>query len=148
MDTLEDSCLALGYYEASGIGEEDGEKYLKLYGFLQGVFLQQDSIRQLHRIFLEYDSQPSPDSAWKRIRDLRNLTVGHPVEKKEKVGTKRCFISRITMRTGRFEVLIWNSDIEQTKIEDVNLGHLYEQYKSEATKRLENIAQGQIKRWG
>ena len=146
MDTLGDSCLALGYYEASGIGKEDSEKYLKLYGLLQAIFLQQDSIRQLNRVFLGSDLQSDSDSAWKKIRDLRNLTVGHPIEKREKAGTKRCFISRVTIRTGGFQLLIWNSDKEQNEFEDVDLQSLYKQYKLEAVKHLESIAQGQIKR--
>jgi hypothetical protein len=148
LDTLGDSCLALGYYEASGIGEHVGEKYLKLYGLLQAIFLQQDSIRQLHLVFLGSDLQPSSDSAWKKIRELRNLTVGHPVEKKDKAGTKRCFISRVTIHSGGFQLLIWNSDKGQNEFEDVDLESLYEEYESEAIGHLESIAQAQIKRWG
>lgn len=148
MDTLGDSCLALVYYEASGIGKTDSEKYLKLYGLLQAIFLQQDSIRQLNLVFLGSDLQPDSDSSWKKIRDLRNLTVGHPIERKEKAGTKRCFISRVTIRNGGFQLIIWNSDREQNEFEDVDLQFLYEQYKLEAIKHLESITQGQIKRWG
>jgi len=84
MDTLGDSCLAPGYYEASRIGKEDGKKYLKLYGLLQAIFLQQDSIRQLDRVFLGGDLQPDSDSAWKKIKDLCNLTVGHPIDRRKK----------------------------------------------------------------
>ena len=148
MDTLGDSCLALGYYEASGIGKEDGEKYLKLYGLLQAIFLQQDSIRQLHQLFVGSDLQPGPDSAWKKIIELRNLTVCHPIEKKEKAGIKRCFISRVTIHAGDFQLVIWNSDKGQDEFEDVDLQSLYRQYKLEAVKHLESITQGQIERWG
>ena len=125
-DTLEDSCLALGYYETCGIGEEDGEKYLKLYRLLQAIFLQQDSIRQLHRTLVGTDLQPDSGPAWKTIRDLRNLTVGHPLAKKDKARTKRCFVSRSTMHTGGFQLVIWNSDKGQNEFEDVDLEHLYE----------------------
>lgn len=151
MDTLEDSCLAIGYYEASGIGEEDGEKYLKLYGLLQAIILQQDSIRWLHKVLLGYDLKPSSDSAWTEIRYIRNLTIGHPIEKIEKkrrAGTKRCFISRVTIRTSGFELLVWNSREEQNEFKDVNFERMYKDYKSEVMENLENIAQGQIKRWG
>ncbi len=148
MDTLGDTCLALMYYEASGIGKEDSEKYLKLYGLLQAIFLQQDSIRQLNRVFLGSDLHPDSDSAWGKIRDVRNLTAGHPIENKHKVGTKRSFISRVTIRTEGFQILIWNSDKEQNEFKDVDLQSLYKQYKLEAVKHLESITKGQIKRWG
>ena len=147
IDTLGDTCLALEYYEASGIGDEDGEKYLKLYGLFQAIFLQQDSIRQLYRIFLRSDLQPDSESAWKRIRELRNLTVGHPIEKKDKTGRKRCYISRVTIHSDGFQLIVWNKDKEQDEFEDINLKSLYEQYKLEAVKHLKSIHQAQIKKW-
>lgn len=148
MNTLGDTCLSLEYYEASGIGDEYGEKYLKLYGLLQAIFLQQDSIRQIYRIFLGNNLQPDSDSAWIIIRDLRNLTIGHPIEKKCKTGTKRCFISRVTIRGDGFQLMVWNKDKEQKEFEKVDLKALYEKYKTEAVKHLKNICQAQIIKWG
>ena len=144
MDILGDTCLSLEYYEASGIGDEYGEKYLKLYGLLQAIFLQQDSIRKIYRIFLGSKLQPNPDSAWKRIRDLRNLTVGHPIEKKHKTETKRCFISRVTIHSGGFQLIIWNKNKEEKEFEELNLKSLYEKYKTEAIEHLKSIYQAQI----
>jgi hypothetical protein len=148
MDTLEDSCLALQYYEASGIGDEYGERYLKLYGLLQAVFLQQDSIRQLYRTFVGTHLESDSHSAWMRIRDLRNLTVGHPIEKRDKTGTKRCFISRVTIETDEFRLRVWNKDEGRYEFEDVDLKHLYESYKSEAIEHLEEVHRAQLNRWG
>ena len=144
MDTIGDTCLSLEYYEASGIGDEYGEKYLKLYGLLQATFLQQDSIRQIYRIFLKSDLQSDSDSAWARIRDLRNLTVGHPIEKKHKTETKRCVISRVTIHSDGFQLIVWNKNKEEKKFEEVNLKSLYEKYKTEAIKHLKSIYQAQI----
>ena len=144
MDTIGDTCLSLEYYEASGIGDEYGEKYLKLYGLLQAIFLQQDSIREIYRIFLRSELQPNSDSAWIRIRDLRNLTVGHPIEKKHKTETKRCFISRVTIHSDGFQLIIWNKNKEEKESEKVNLKSLYEKYKIEAVKYLKSIYQAQI----
>jgi len=143
MDTLEDSCQALEYYEDSGIGNEIGEKYLKLYGLLQAIFLQQDSICQLYLIFQGECLQLDTDSAWKKIRALRNLTVGHPIER-NKAGTKRCFISQVSLSTHDFQLQIWDKNKGQAKSEDVDLKSLYEAYKSEAVKHLEKIHQAQI----
>ena len=149
MDTFGDSCLAMEYYEDAGIGDETGEKYLKLYGLLQAIFLQQDSIRQLYQIFLVKgkDLSPNSDSAWMKIRDLRNLTVGHPIEKRDKSKTKRCFISRVTVDSDGFQLIIWNKDKGQDEFEDVDLKSLYEMYKSEAINHLESIYQLQIEKW-
>jgi len=148
MNILGDTCLALEYYEASGIGDEYGEKYLKLYGMLQAIFLQQDSIRRIYQVFLKSDLQPDSDTAWMRIRELRNLTVGHPVEKRDKDETKRCFVSRVTIQNNGFQLMIWNKEKEQKEFEDVNLKSLYEEYKTDAIEYLKSIYQTQIIKWG
>lgn len=150
MDTLGDTSLALGYYEAFGIGNRDDEKYLKLYGLLQAVFLQQESIRQLNRTFIGNDLNPCPDTDWSKIRELRNLTVGHPIAytEKGKPGAKHCFISRVTITSGGFQLIIWNESEKQNEFEYVDLKSLYEGYKSEAIKYLKSIRQAQIKKWG
>ena len=144
MDTMGDTCLSLEYYEASGIGNKCGEKYLKLYGLLQAIFLQQDSIRRIYRIFLGSDLQPDSNSAWKRMRELRNLTIGHPIERKHEAGIKRCFISRITICSDGFQLMVWNKNIEKDEFEDINLKSLYEKYKTEAVEYLKSIHQAKI----
>lgn len=148
MDALGDSGLGMEYYEASGIGDKDGEKYLKLYGLLQAVFLQQDSIRQLYRIFLGDDLQPASKLAWTRIRDLRNLAVGHPMDKKDKAGTKCCFISGIRTADDRFNLAVWYKDKCEYEFEDIDLKGLYELYKLDAVKYLERIYKAQVAKWG
>src|SRR5690348_9719099 len=70
LDTAEDAMLALSNYQSRDIGSADGEKYLKLYGFLQAVFLQQDAIKELHRLFVGAFAQPGITSAWKQLREL------------------------------------------------------------------------------
>ena len=148
MDTLGDTCLSLEYYEAYGIGDEYGEKYLKLYGLLQSIFLQQDSIRQIYQIFLRRKLSPKPDSTWTKIRDHRNLIVGHPVEKKHNGETKRCFISRVTIQNNGFQLMIWNKEKEQKEFENVNLKTLYKKYKTETVEYLNSIYKAQIIKWG
>jgi len=148
MNTLGDTCQALEYYEDYGIGNDYGEKYLKLYGLLQAIFLQQNSIRQIYQIFLGRKLSLKPDSAWTKIRDHRNLIVGHPIEKNYKTGTKRCFISRVTIENNGFQLMIWNKEKEQKEFENVNLKTLYKEYKTDAIEYLNNIYKAQIIKWG
>ena len=148
MNTLGDTCQALEYYEDYGIGNDYSEKYLKLYGLLQSIFLQQNSIRQIYQIFLGRKLSPKPDSSWTKIRDHRNLIVGHPIEKEHKGETKRCFISRVTIQNNGFQLMIWNKEKEQKEFENVNLKTLYEKYKTDAVEYLNNICKAQITKWG
>jgi len=149
MNTLGDTCQALEYYEDYGLGDEYGEKYLKLYGLLQAIVLQQNSISQIHQIFLGIKLSPKSNSAWTKIRDLRNLTVGHPLEKKHKKSEiKRCFISRVTIQNNGFQLMIWNKKQEQKDFPKVKLETLYEEYKTDAVEYLHNICKAQITKWG
>ncbi|HCL90213.1 MAG TPA: hypothetical protein DHW70_02650 [Candidatus Atribacteria bacterium] len=148
MNTLGDTCQAIEYYEDYGLGDDYSEKYLKLYGLLQAIFLQQNSISQIYQIFLGKDLIPKPNSAWKKIRDLRHLTVGHPEEKKHKNETKRCFISRVTIQNNGFDLMIWNKKKGVKEFEKVDLKTLYEEYKTVAVKYLNNICKAQITKWG
>lgn len=141
MDTLEDSCLALLDFESRGVGKNDGEKYLRLYGFFQAIILQQDSIINLYKIFLkkEFDTKKS---AWKQLRYLRNLTIGHPInygEFRNNKKVKRCFISRITIDNTGFQIIIWNKEKEKDDYENIDLNLIYGQYKSEANIFLQEI---------
>ena len=147
MDTLEDTCLALEYYEFYGLGDEIGGIYLKLYGLLQAVVLQQDSIRLLYRTFLGNDFQPDSDSDWMKIRDLCNLTFGYPVERGKPKG-QCCFISRFDLHSNKIRLWVWNKDKGLEEFEYVDLKNLYELYKSEATRHLNKIHQALVEKYG
>ncbi len=148
MDVLDDTCMALENYEHCGLGGDEGEKYLRMYGFLQGIFLQQDAIRPLYKAFTGNQLNPSSDSGWVAIRDLRNLTVGHPIEKRNAHGVWRCFISRVTMNSNGFQLKIWNKEKNVVEIETVDLKSLYERYKSEVVTYLQDICEALTTRWG
>ena len=141
MDVLDDTCMALENYERAGLGSENGEQYIRLYGSLQGIFLQQDSIRRLYEAFTENQLNPSSDSAWVAIRDLRNLTVGHPIERTNGHGVRRCSISRVMINTHGFQLRVWDKQKNVAKIETVDLRSLYERYKSEGITYLKDICQ-------
>jgi hypothetical protein len=144
MDTLDDTGIALEYFEGQGLGKDDGEKYLKLYGLLQGIFLQQDSIRQLHRELGGQELTPSPDTGWMKIRELRNVTVGHPINSN---GNKSCLISRVTIGKNGFQVIVWNKAKKANEIETTNFNLLYEHYKSGAIIHLESIYKAETIKW-
>jgi hypothetical protein len=116
MDILADTCLALEDYESSGFGKCLDEQYLRMYGFFQAIFLQQDSIRQLYSTFMHSQLQPDENSDWQQLRELRNLTVGHPIEKKAKGDTERCFISRAMICNDSLQLLVWVKSMNDNKI--------------------------------
>lgn len=141
MDTQEDAYCALKHYENFGLGEEINEKYLKYYGLLQAVFLHQDSIVELYNSLLRDDLKISPDSAWKKIRDLRNLTVGHPIQRGFGDKIERCSISQPHLQSNRIMLLVCKKNKSKDEFKEYNLKKLYETYKSEAIRYLNEIYQ-------
>lgn len=145
MDVLEDTALALDNYEIQGIGNDDGEKYLRLYGILQAIVLQEDSIRHLYKIFTEQTLKPDMSTAWQKIREVRNLSVGHPVE--ADFNKKHCFISRVSINPSGFRMCFWDKENQENEFQDIGLQTLYEDYKSEAVTYLQFAYEEERSKW-
>ena len=150
MDTLGDTCQALLDFELKGIEGDFGEKYLRLYGFLQAIFIQQDAIRYLCKSFLQFSlelkslyeklrSSSSHLKNWDTIRKLRNLTAGHPIEMKRDKIVKRCFITRVSISSHGFTLLVYNANENKDEFKHIDLQEVYSGYKGEATSILEEI---------
>jgi hypothetical protein len=141
LDTAEDTMLALEHYRSEGIGSDEGEKYLRLYGFLQAIFLQQDAIAKLHELFVGGSpAKPADETAWMELRKLRNLTVGHPVEKGcRKEPRRRTFINRIRLETDNFEYQVWDKGRADFSFECIDPLAKYAAYKQEAAALLQGV---------
>ena len=140
LDTAEDATLAVSHYENEGIAsDDDGEKYLRLYGFLQATFLQQDANKKLHELFVGGFTEPADISAWKQLRELRNLTVGHPIEKVQGKKRRRAFITRVSLETDTFDYQVWHQETGQFSYERADLLAIYAAYKQEAVSLLGKV---------
>lgn len=132
MDTIGDTTLAINDFQEKGIGKANGERYLRLYGLLQAVFLQQDAIKFLYEVIqTSFDTSnvlkawgSHSMKSWEELRRYRNLSSGHPIENKtfERGKTKRAMISRITISQKGFQLLIFDSDGSSTEFPYVDLG--------------------------
>ncbi len=150
MDVIGDTTLAIQDFLDQGIGQDKGEKYLRLYGLLQAVYLQQDATMSLYKIIKRlFDTQNNLKDwekfsveKWELLRRYRNLSVGHPIECKtfDKGATKRSFISRTSLSSDGFHVLVWDK-VQNTKdrFEQVDLSALLKAYKLEAQSILLSI---------
>jgi hypothetical protein len=132
--------LALSHYEKVGIGSDIGEKYLRLYGFLEAVYLQQDAIKELYTVFVGNFLEPATTSAWTQLRELRNLTAAHPVEKgRGKQPRKRTFITQVSLESDGFDFQVWHQETSEVSFERADLAAIYSGYKEEAASVLEKI---------
>lgn len=150
MDVIGDTTLAIQNFLEEDMGDDGGENYLKLYGLLQAVFLQQDAIKFLYNTIKKSFDKKEKLEKWDDLpfeqsnilRNYRNLSAGHPVECNtfESGMIKRSFISRTSISSDGFDLLVWD---EKTKEKDsprhVNLKPLISSYISEAKRILADL---------
>lgn len=94
--------------------------YLNAYGILQMLYTQSDAFHSLNRsIGKEYKHSVALDE----IREMRNLSIGHPTNSTPKRGKCTSIISRATMQKESFEFLIYfeNGDMEHVTCNLIDL---------------------------
>lgn len=132
MDTLEDTDLAISHFLAVGLGNSESERYLRLYGVLQAVFVQQDAIKAVWEIVMAEDFPEMPgDSSWRVIREIRNHSAGHPIEVIRQGIKKRTFVIRMNLEAGILS-LITDENTGNTVHWGGNLREVVERYLAEA----------------
>jgi hypothetical protein len=62
--------------------ESPGGGWLRVFGVLQALIVQQDAIRHLLDVL---DISVEPEREWEPIRELRRGAVGHPVERNDRI---------------------------------------------------------------
>lgn len=137
LDVIGDSDLAIAAYTNSEFGTDDGEKYLRLYGVLQALFLQQDAVTNLCES-LGLSNNLIANPKLKEIRDIRNDSIGHPTKR----GNYKSyhFISRVTITKSGFQ-LISNYENDRTTIRDISVIDIIKEqrkYLSEIFKKVIN----------
>lgn len=135
LDVIEDCDLAITAFVEGDLGESFGEKYLKLYGLLQALFLQQDAVTNLcESLGLQNDISSHPKL--KEIRDIRNDSVGHPT-KRGKYKSYH-FISRTSIKKMGF-TLVSDFENSETKSRKISVADLIEDQKKYLSNILKNV---------
>lgn len=144
LDVIGDSDLAISAYINSEFGTDDEEKYLRLYGVLQALFLQQDAVTNLCES-LGLPNNLTSHPKLKEIRDIRNDSIGHPTKR----GNYKSyhFISRATITKSGFQ-LISDYGNNKTTFKDISVIDLIEEqrkYLSEILKKVINVLKAEEK---
>ena len=134
MDTLEDTMSAIEYYFNYGIGSEIGERYIKLYGLLQSIQVQQDAIRELYKIFGNIYNF-SNDT--KSIRAIRNEVIGHPMDCRH--GEYVTFLSRLSINDESFQIIQYNKSLCKDDYRKIEYRELIINHLDELDKCIQEI---------
>ncbi|MDD3238005.1 MAG: hypothetical protein PHV37_07915 [Candidatus Gastranaerophilales bacterium] len=126
LDAIEDSYLAIEFYFKNGLGNEAGEKYLKLWGLLQSIIIQQDAIIELYKLVnIQYQCK----SAFKSIRDVRIQISGHPVA--AKYGKLLCYTTRCSIDNDFIDVIMYDKERISEDSSHINYRVLIFEYLNE-----------------
>lgn len=131
-DTVQDTAETLLVHRQRGFTKDMYERYFEYYGILQAIYMQQDSIAALYKLFVGQPLDIRNRPNWCRIRELRNATVGHPVG-------RRRFLNRNAIGYQGVNYSWWPEDSRFPKSETVPLAQLLDAYTNEATDALEHI---------
>lgn len=131
LDCIGDGVVALRSYEKHGFGGRQGERYLRLFGLLQCVFMQQDSIRFLGKQVARAEISPAKTDAWSKVRELRNRIGGHPAERGGAV-------ARASIRDNQLLVIHWAN---ASKSEHIKIRDWVSDYVREAAGYLEKVCE-------
>ena len=134
MDVIGDTELAIHAYHDKGTSEKSsGENYLVVYCILQALFLQQDATADLaHALGVTF----SLPSELKNIREIRNISVGHPTDYRRGKDISQSFISRPTVSHLGFQ-LYQTSSKDGDRFVGVNIPTLIVKQREEIFKILE-----------
>lgn len=97
--------------------------------------MQQDSIRELYKLFgpkvtLDFAKYP----AWSKLRELRNDTVGHPVDRLKRLNRSEIAYERVNYQH------LPSSNINSWSSIDIDLARELDLYEQEAAGILSAIA--------
>lgn len=133
-DTIQDTGETLMVHRQRGFSPDRYERYFEYYGILQAVYMQQDAVSALHKLFVGAALDVADKASWNQIRGLRNDTAGHPV------GRKR-FLNRNAIGYDRVNYSWWPEGSRFPKSEDIALATLMDSYAAEATEVLKQLNQ-------
>jgi hypothetical protein len=109
LDVIGDTTCAISSYINDSFPNDDGLKYIYIYGILQSLFLQQDSLKHLScALLLINEKDYKVNDELEKIRNIRNEAIGHPTNKGG--GKSFHYISRITIEKNGFDLLSSFSD--------------------------------------
>ena len=134
MDAIGDGDEAVGAYLAGEFPHDTGEKYLKVYGVLQVLFVQQDVLRHMIGVIRPAMRIELPD-VLKEVRDVRNASIGHPTDFNRNGERSVHFISRATLGKGGFQMVSFN-ETNGTSFTSVPICALIEKQREEAMRIL------------
>jgi hypothetical protein len=143
MDTIDDTDSAVTGYLDHEFPSDTGEKYLRVYGILQGLFLQQDALIELIKTIRPVKNIQPKDlltGVLIDIRGARNKSVGHPTKLGRKAPFSTHAIVQHSMRKDGFELMSYPKQNGQV-FQSVPVLELIEKQRAETYRILSEVVE-------
>lgn len=149
IDTIEDTNLAIENFTKDPSDLFIKNPYLATYGLLQALFIQQDAVNYLKTSLFGSSKKINwndPKYAeLKKIRQIRNETVGHPVKTNQKGrGSKytddeitSCTIDRSSLSKDGFRYMLWMNS--KTESKTIKFSEIIDQQDQHLGAELESV---------
>ncbi len=139
MDIIDDVESALTAYVENEFPSDLGEKYLRVYGAMQGLFIQQDALLDLIKAIHPARAIRLND-VLKDIREARNASVGHPTNLNRKGVLSAHGIVQNSMRKDGFDLLSY-PEKDGKMFQYVPVLELIEKQRAEAVRILSEVVE-------
>jgi hypothetical protein len=142
MDTIGDTDSAVTAYLDHEFPSDIGEKYLRIYGILQGLFLQQDALVELINAIRPVKNIQPRDlltGVLIDVRGARNKSVGHPVKLGRKTFSTHAIVQH-SMRKDGFELMSYPKQSGQI-FQSVPVLELIEKQRAETFRILSEVVE-------
>jgi hypothetical protein len=147
MFLIQDTGEAVCAHLQVGFSDDPMRAYIEFWGVMQAIFIQQDAVGELHLVVVGKKLGPPRDSAWMKLRDIRNACAGHPASRKVGVpATQRTFMSRSFGNYGRIIYERWDARDGVTH-PTFNLRQMIVEYEGEAVQALASVLAAMTAKW-
>ncbi len=143
LDVVGDTEAALDAYLNSDSGEPSiGERYLRTYGLLQALIVQQDAVQHVAESLSVGYVLPED---LREIREIRNDAIGHPSRRGPAPGRAFNHISQATLSDKGFELLTFRP-CSPPEIRRIDLPSLIERQRQLVATALQQFVDGELRR--
>jgi hypothetical protein len=137
LDTIGDTELCIDAFLAEEVDLLDyGARYLRVYGVLQALFVQQDAVCNLTEA-LKIPYTPDPDL--RIIREIRNDSIGHPTKRGRGTGRAFNFITRVSLGSHGFQLMTTYPGSSTPVFRQVDIPDLIARQRSVLADALEDV---------
>ena len=132
---------------AGDFSSDPWRAYVEFWGVMQATMIQQDAIKELHRVVLGSEPGNLTNTAWSKLRDMRTMLAGHPARRDRDGPVRRAFMGRSFGKYDRVTCEVWDDGTKQRTHPAFNLRRMIDDYDVQAAGILDTVLTTMKTKW-